>query len=244
MNSFNSTKMKFLNHWTKLPRPQSRNTYKVRATTLPDRVVRGLNPGERNKFFLSHTCPEWLWAPFSLLCNGYWIFSLGKAARGWRWQTIVIYGLGQGRVKLHLCFPCLPPIAYSGATSSFNFPKIDQPPSSGLFLKPSALQYYIHSSLTQSGVKYVNTLFSKDSLRNTSSVTRSFRGGDGVSPPYKNNRHIISYIHLQNYEFFRTVLFWVIKQQGVVISYLRFGTTYRSQLDFWRTYRNVIPKSW
>jgi hypothetical protein len=104
-------------------------------------------------------------------------------------------------------------MSYSGATISFNFPKMDQPYSTGLFPNPSALHYYIHFSLIQIRVKSVNTLCSKDNLRNTSIVTPSLRGRDGVSPPYKNNRHIIFYIYLQNYVFVRTALFWLLSSK-------------------------------
>jgi hypothetical protein len=44
-------------------------------------LVRGSNPGGDEIF---RTRPHWPWDPNSLLYNGYWVFSGGKAAGSWR----------------------------------------------------------------------------------------------------------------------------------------------------------------
>jgi hypothetical protein len=52
----------------------------VGITTCYELTVWGSNSGGHEIF---HTHPNWLWGPPSLLCNGYWVISGGKAAGVW-----------------------------------------------------------------------------------------------------------------------------------------------------------------
>jgi hypothetical protein len=56
---------------------------------LDDRVIEVRSPGEAKGFFLYSLCPERLWVPPSLLCNGY--RGSFPRAGSWRWPFTPIY---------------------------------------------------------------------------------------------------------------------------------------------------------
>ena len=62
-------------------------------------TVRGSNPGGSEIF---RTRPDLPWGPSSLLCNGYQVFTEGKAAWAWRLAPTPTSAEVEGRVEQYL----------------------------------------------------------------------------------------------------------------------------------------------